>query len=85
MRRVHVPDVLRTGCFFGCRLYKALETKNGDSVYVLQYQCKVLEDYYRYRDDFAPALQKEHSDRYAGRFRACRQLLEDVGEIEFTK
>ena len=36
----------------------------------------------RYRDRFAPALQKKHSDRFAQRFSASRQLLDEVGEIE---
>ena len=49
-------------------------------VYVMQYHCQSLEEYHRYRDNFAPALQKEHSDRFAGRFRGARQLLEEVAE-----
>src|SRR4030095_1213670 len=46
--------------------------------YVMQYHCRSLEEYHRYRDNFAPALQKEPSDRFAGRFRGSRRLLEEV-------
>jgi hypothetical protein len=37
-----------------------------------------MAEYRRYRDHFSAALQKEHSDRFGGRFRASRQILEQV-------
>ena len=81
MQRVHVPDVLRAGCFSECRIGKALETEGAEPTYVLQYRCASLADYERYREQFAPALQKDHTDRYAGRFRASRQLLEEIAQL----
>ena len=78
MRRVHVPDVLRTDCFAGTTIYKLVEPKSDDRTYVIQYQCSAMEEYQRYRDHFASALQKEHSDCFGGRFRASRQILEEV-------
>ena len=81
MQRVHVPDVLRTGCFSECRIGKAIESNGEEPTYVLQYRCACVAEYHRYRDDFAPALQKDHTDRYAGRFRASRQLLEEVAQL----
>ena len=78
MNRVHVPDVLRTGCFSECRTYKVLGADGDEPVYVMQYHCRSVEEYHRYRDNFAAALQKEHSDRFGGRFRGSRQLLEEV-------
>ena len=82
MQQVHVPDVVRTGCFLECRIYKLLDAPRGESVYVMQYHCRSLDDYHRYRDQFAPALQKEHAERFAGRFRGARRLLEEVGRAE---
>ena len=81
MRRVHIPDVLRTGCFSECRMYQALGTAGEEAIYVMQYQGDSLEEYHRYRDNFAPALQKEHSDRFAGRFRGSRQVLEEMARV----
>ena len=78
MRRVHVPDVLRTGCFAGATIYKTFESTSDEPTYVIQYRCPSMEEYQRYRDDFAAALQKEHSDRFSGCFRASRQILEKV-------
>ena len=82
MQRIHVPDVLRTGCFSECRIGKAVEADGGEPAYVLQYRCASLDDYHRYRDNFAAALQKDHTERYAGRFRASRQLLEFIAQLE---
>jgi hypothetical protein len=58
MKRVHVADVVRTGCFSECRIYKVVDSAATEPSYVMQYQCRSLEEYHRYRDSFAPALQK---------------------------
>ena len=78
MKRVHVPDVVRTGCFSECRIYRVIGSYGTDPSYVMQYHCRSLEEYHRYRDNFAVALQKEHSDKFAGRFHGVRQLLDEV-------
>ena len=82
MNKVHVPDVLKTGYFSDCRFHKVLASEGDEVTYVLQYRCRSLAEYHRYRDEFAPALQKEHSDRFAGKFRGSRQLLEEVAWVE---
>jgi hypothetical protein len=82
MRSVHIPDVLRTGCFVQCHIYKVAEQAADEPSYVMQYRCASLADYQRYRDNFAPALQKDHTDRFSGRFRASRQILEEVTRVE---
>ena len=85
MSRVHVPDLLRTGCFLECTMYKVVDAIGDEVQYAMQYHCRSIEDYHRYRDTFAAALQKEHSDRFAGRFRGSRQLLEEVDRIQQPK
>jgi uncharacterized protein DUF4286 len=82
MKRVHIPDVLRTGCFSECRINKVVGADTTEPAYVMQYPCESLEEYYRYRDNFAPALQKDHSDRFSGRFRGARLLLEEIAVME---
>jgi len=81
MREIHIPEVVQTECFSACRIYKVIDSGQSGPTYVMQYRCRSLEDYQRYRDRFAPVLQKKHSDRFAQRFFASRQLLEEVGEI----
>src|ERR687887_554933 len=78
MQRVHVPDVLQTDCFAEACIFKVLDPPSDEPTYVIQYQCSSMEEYQRYRDNFAAALQKEHSDRFGGRFRASRQILEEM-------
>lgn len=81
MRRVHIPDVLATGCFTGCDIYRLLDAPTAEHGYVMHYRCRAIQDYERYRDGFAAALQKDHTERFAGRFRASRQLLEQVENV----
>ena len=78
MSRIHVPDVLRTGCFTQGRMHRVLDSPAGEPMYVMQYDCSTLEEYNRYRDQFAAALQKDHSERYGSKVRGSRQLLEEV-------
>ena len=82
MKNVHVPDVLKTGCFSECRIHKSVGAGADEPTYVLQYSCSSLEEYHRYRDNFAPALQKEHSDRFSGRFRGSRQVMEEIATLQ---
>jgi Domain of unknown function (DUF4286) len=82
MKKVHVPDVLRTECFSKCRIHKVLDSEGNEPVYVMQYHCRSVEEYHRYRDNFAPALQKDHTDRFAGKFRGSRQLLEEIASLQ---
>jgi hypothetical protein len=73
MRDHHVPEVLRTGCFRRC------------VTYVFRYECDSKAAYERYRREFAPAMQKEHTERYAGKFRGSRMVLEEVAVLEAPK
>lgn len=82
MRDIHIPDVLRTGCFTTCHMHKLLDAAQEEPAYVMQYDCRTLPDYHRYRDSFAPALQKDHGDRFAGKFRGARQLLEEIDRLD---
>ena len=79
MQRDHIPKVLRTDCFSECRVYKV--TGSDETTYVMQYHCHSVEEYERYRDNFATALQKDHSDRFGGRFKASRQILEEIAQV----
>ena len=81
MKNVHIPEVLQTGCFASCRMHKVVGAEGDEPTYVMQYQCRSLEEYHRYRDNFAPALQKDHTERFAGKFRGSRQVLEEVAEL----
>lgn len=52
-------------------------TEEEDGVtYAIQYFCKDLPTYFRYQEQYAPALQAETATRYKDRFVAFRTLLE---------
>ncbi|MFL5753858.1 MAG: DUF4286 family protein [Bacteroidia bacterium] len=75
MKEVHIPDVMRTGCFIDSQLVKVLGQDEGHT-YSFQYKFLEMEDYENYQKNFAAKLQREVRDRYEGKFAAFRTLLE---------
>ena len=79
MKSAHVPEVMATGCFVANRMLKVLsEVENNGTTYSFQYYFTKMEDYIRYQDKFAKALQKAHMERFENKFVAFRTLLEIV-------
>lgn len=79
MKEVHIPDVLATGMFLDnkiCRILHAEE--DGGKSYSIQYTCADMTTFEKYQVEFAPKLQQEHTNRYAGKFAAFRTLLDVV-------
>lgn len=79
MKEVHIPHVMSTGLFIANQVYKVLVDDEDGATYSIQYQCRNMNDYEKYRDEFAPALQAETQKKYKDRFVAFRTLLEKVG------
>ncbi|MGZ4038722.1 MAG: DUF4286 family protein, partial [Bacteroidia bacterium] len=59
MRDVHIPDVMKTGCFMSNRLVKVLNVEDEGHTYSFQYTFKDMKDIERYQGEFAPALQAD--------------------------
>ena len=81
MLNKHIPDVMATGMFVENRVLRLLSGQQEDetgATYAIQYSCESLEKLEDYQKRFAPALQKEHTERYHGKFGAFRTLLEVV-------
>ena len=78
MREKHIPDVMATGKFIESKLSRVLGEEEGGITYAVQYLCKDRKTFDAYTLEDAPALQKEHSDRYEGKFAAFRTLLNVV-------
>ena len=81
MKKSHIPDVLNTGLFTSCRFCKVMVEEESGTTYSIQYLAKDMEALKLYQEMYAPGLQKEHTDRYAGKFVAFRTLLELDDEI----
>jgi hypothetical protein len=80
MRTTHIPDVLSTGLFVDHRLCRLLndEYSREGVTYAVQYRLKTLEDLRKYQQEYAPALQAEHKERYQDKCLAFRTLLEII-------
>ncbi len=76
MRAVHVPDVLRTGAFLDCAIGREVDPPGpgGRVTFVLDYRAASIEALRNYQAGPAPALQRAHAERYAGRFEASRSI-----------
>lgn len=78
MKEVHMPDVMRTGMFIESRIMKLLNVDDEGTTYAIQYTARNMKDYERYQEEFAPALQAQHTQRYRDKFVAFRSLLEVI-------
>lgn len=78
MKNKHIPDVMNCGIFTEYRMLRVISRNEGEegSSYNIQYSCPSMADLHKYQVQFAPKLQKEHQDRYEGKFVAFRTLLE---------
>ena len=76
MKETHIPEVMETGMFVESRICRIHAEEDGGKTYSFQYLAKSMDDYDRYQNEFAPALQKDHTDKYAGKFVAFRTILE---------
>lgn len=76
MRTVHLPDILATGCFTNCEIQRTIDPADTDGriTFYLEYRSPSLGRYRTYQREHAPALQRAHTGRYAGRFEATRAL-----------
>lgn len=80
MKEVHIPDVINTGLFQGHKFLRLLneEENNTGTTFAIQYFCESMQKLQEYMGQHAPALQKEHTERYKDKFVAFRTLLEEV-------
>ncbi|MBB6237138.1 hypothetical protein HDC90_001756 [Pedobacter sp. AK013] len=78
MQDVHIPEVMATGMFVSNRLLKVIDSPNEGVTYCTQYVAETLEQYNKYQEEFAPALQADLNERYKNRFVAYRSLMEFI-------
>ena len=79
MREQHIPDVLATGYFHDHRICRLIDEGDLDGVtFVVQYSFEVIDDFLTYQLAAAPALQREHSEKFGNDFLAVRTLMEVI-------
>lgn len=82
MIETHIPDVLNTGLFLGNKFCRVMIDEESGTTYSIQYFIKDLESYQLYQQMYAPALQKEHAEKFKGKFVAFRTMLEVIEEFD---
>ncbi len=80
MKTVHIPDVMATGKFVDYQICKVLSQEDKGLTYAIQYRCKDMKTLHMYQVQDAPNLQKDHGERYSGKYVAFRSLLEVVDD-----
>ena len=77
MKSSHMPRVMQTGLFVENLLLRIVGDDNDDGItFAAQYHCENMTNYQHYQQTFAPALQAETKEKYAGKFAAFRTLME---------
>ena len=82
MKTTHVPDVMATGCFMEARISRVKGEEEGGLTFAISYVCETQEIYDRYQKEHAPALQKDHGEKFGGRFAAFRTMLTILEEFK---
>ncbi|MGB0886166.1 MAG: DUF4286 family protein [Chitinophagales bacterium] len=79
MKKVHIPDVMKTKKFVDYKMHRILaEEEQSGITYNVQYRAASMTDYFDYQNDFAPKLQAAHTERYKDKFVGFRTLLKEV-------
>ncbi len=72
----HIPDIMATGCFETYKLTRILDEEDENGVgFAIQYVSPSQEAFQRYQEQYAQDLQKEHAERYKGKYVAFRTLM----------
>jgi hypothetical protein len=82
MRSNHIPDVMATGCFVESRISRVHGEEEGGVTYAITYLSPNQEKMDEYQQQHAPILQKDHAERYAGKFAAFRTILSVIEEFK---
>lgn len=82
MRETHIPDVMKTACFIESRMSRVHGEEEGGLTYAITYLAPSQEKYDEYQNVHAANLQKDHSEKFAGRFAAFRTLLSLIEEFK---
>lgn len=79
MTGIHIPDVLRTGCFESYEMLRETDFGSPDtSRYLIHYRCTSMAQLERYLNEFAAALREDVQKHFGGQFTAERRVYEVI-------
>jgi hypothetical protein len=73
---------MATNCFLESRISRIHGEEEEGVTYSIMYLCPNQETMDLYQGQYAPNLQKDHSEKYAGRFAAFRTFLSVIEEFK---
>lgn len=82
MREKHIPDVMSTNCFLESRISRIHGEEEGGVTFSVMYLCANQELLDLYQSTYASKLQKEHADKFEGKFVAFRTYLSVIQEYK---
>ncbi len=75
----HIPEIIATGLFSDCRLFKLLDHDHEESsTYVIQYSTDAREKYDQYVSIHAKKLQQKAFEKWGNSFIAFRSLMQQI-------
>lgn len=78
-KKIHIPAILDTGCFYEHRFYELLEHEEEDGkTFVVQFLAASKSDYNRYLEIYAPALRQKSIEKWKDNVFSFRTLLVKV-------
>lgn len=78
----HIPDVMATQCFVESRILRVHGEEEGGLTFAISYVSPSQDKLDEYQEKHAPALQREHNEKYSGKFAAFRTFLTVLEEFK---
>lgn len=87
MMTEHIPEILKTGYFNESKAFQVLEpTEEGKVRFTIQYDCKSMDDYRKYRETESERLASKHNEKFED-ISISRELLAPLnipeGKVKF--
>lgn len=76
MHKIHMPEVMSTGKFVDCKLYRLTEPENEGVTYCSQYFAENIQNINEYRAKYSPKLQEDFKSKFENNFVSFRSILE---------
>ena len=83
MAKYHILDVMNTKCFESFKLSQLRYVDEKDGLtFAVQYVAHDEAAFEKYNTEFAPALQKEHQEKFCEKALAFRTVMDIIHESE---
>lgn len=78
---IHIPDVMKTACFTSYQMQQIMSGEHTNGVtFAIQYTAPNKAAFEKYTAQYAPRLQKEHTERYKGKYAAFRTIMNIISK-----